>query len=392
MIQIITTYARKHVFESARFYYGMLVLLTGYFLFNRFLQKLLFVYLDLKWSGFKITEGILFALAYGVILISAWYLRNKIPRFVFWCWGGIVLIFLVNEFRFAWGSPDYSLIESFTKSQGYYTAKFTMPILFLGVWSVLKNINSFGKIFIHRLQQFLTINAVFIILGALLGITVFESYPLTGRWGYSGIFEHNSINIIFYGITLMLMLLKLKKQRSIIFLFALCLLLSGQKSGLLYLGLILFIIIVNNIYIRWTLGVLSIIMIITTSFWLPLMISYSTFWRNVYHKHGIFGVIFSTRNENLINIYSSFGEQHKFLDWVFGFPIRFPERVEMMIFDISFFYGLFGLFLSCFFYWKWIPNWPWTIPLAVACFAGGVNEAPLAMLFYGVAVLLMKND
>ena len=67
------------MFESARFYYWVLVVLTSYFLLNRFLQKLSFVYLDNRWIELKVGEGILFGLAYVIILISAWFLRKKIP-------------------------------------------------------------------------------------------------------------------------------------------------------------------------------------------------------------------------------------------------------------------------------------------------------------------------
>ncbi len=212
MLQRLIHCARVNVFESARFYYWVLIVLTFYFLLNRFLQKLSFVYLDNRWTELKIGEGVLFGFAYVVILISARLLRKKIPRYVFWCWGGIVFIFLINEFRFAWGNPDYSLIESLTKSQWYYTAKFTMPMLFWGVWSVLKNANHYGVWFITQLQRFLTINAVLIIAGAVFDVSLFESYPLTSRWGYSGLLFHNSINSIFYGIGLIFLLENRKKN------------------------------------------------------------------------------------------------------------------------------------------------------------------------------------
>ena len=192
MLQRLIHSARVNVFESARFYYWVLVVLTSCFLLNRFLQKLSFVYLENQWIELKVGEGVLFGLAYGIILISAWFLRKKVPRYVFWCWGGIVLIFLINELRFAWGNPDYSLVESLTKSQGYYTAKFTMPLLFWGVWSALKEANHYGLVFITQLQKLLTINAIFLTTGAVLGISLFESYPLSGRWGYSGLLWHRS--------------------------------------------------------------------------------------------------------------------------------------------------------------------------------------------------------
>ena len=251
MLQRLIHSARVNVFESARFYYGVLIVLTSYTLLNRFLKKLSFVYLDHAWNELKIGEGILFGLAYGIILISAWLLRKKIPRYVFGCWGGIVLIFLINEFRFAWDNVNYSLIESLTKTQGYYTAKFTLPLLFWGVWSALKNANHYGRVFILQLQRFLIINAILIIAGAVLGISLFESYPLSGRWGYSGILFHGSFQNIVYGIFLLYLLMQKKKTWGSIVLFGLALLLLGQKAGLLYVFLIFTFGVVANRYLQW---------------------------------------------------------------------------------------------------------------------------------------------
>ena len=89
MLQRLIHSVRVNVFESARIYYWVLVILTSYFLLNRFLQKLSFVYLDNRWIELKVGEGILFGLAYVVILISALFLRKKYPVM---CFGvGVVL-------------------------------------------------------------------------------------------------------------------------------------------------------------------------------------------------------------------------------------------------------------------------------------------------------------
>ena len=96
MLQRLIQSSRVNVFESARFYYWLLIVLTSYFLLSRFLQKLSFIYLDDLWIELKVGEGILFGLAYLVFLISAWFLRKKIPVYVFWCGGGRVLIFFIN--------------------------------------------------------------------------------------------------------------------------------------------------------------------------------------------------------------------------------------------------------------------------------------------------------
>ena len=391
MIQHMTYGARIKVFESARFYYGVLVVLTSYFLVNRFLQKFSYVYLDDRWTALKIGEGILFGLAYGLILISAWLLRKKVPRYVFWCWGGIVLIFLINELRFAWGNPDYSLVESLTKSQGYYTAKFTMPLLFWGVWSVLKNANHYGVVFITQLQRFLTFNAFLIIAGAVFDVSTFESYPLSGRWGYSGFLWHLSFHSIAYGVFLLYLLEQKKKSWGFILLFSLALLLLGQKAGLLYVLLIFTVGVVTNLYFQ--VGIIASVVALFGSapLWLPYVVAISPFWENIYNKHGVWGVLMSLRNENIENIWEIISPLLSVFDVMFGGAIRFPMRVEMMPFDILIFFGITGLFIFILLIFKIVPNWKWSIPILVACFGGGIYESPLGMLLFFVILALVKQ-
>ena len=391
MLQRLIHSARVNVFESARFYYWVLVILTSYFLLNRFLQKLSFVYLDNRWIELKVGEGILFGLAYVVILISAWFLRKKIPRYVFGCWGGIVLIFLINELRFAWGNTDYSLMESLTKSQGYYTAKFTMPLLFWGVWSVLKEVNHYGRVFIHQLQRFLIINAVLIFSGAVFDISLFESYPLSGRWGYSGFLWHLSFHSIVYGVFILYLLEKKKKAWFSIGLFGLALLLLGQKAGLLYVLLIFTLGVITNRFFQAGIIASSLALICSASLWLPYVVSFSPFWENVYNKHGVWGVLLSLRNENIENIWGIISPQLSIFDVMLGGVIRFPIRVEMMPFDILIYFGFLGMFLFVLLLFKIVPHLKWTIPILVACFGGGIYEAPLGMLLFFVTLALVNK-
>ena len=392
MLQQLVHSAKVNMFESARFFYRVLIVLTSYTLLNRFLKKLSFVYLDHSWDELKIVEGILFGLAYGIILVSAWLLRRKIPRYVFVCWGSIVLIFLINEFRFAWGNPHYSLLESLTKSQGYYTAKFTMPLLFWGVWSVLKEANHYGRVFIHQFQRFLTINAVFIIAGAVFCISSFESYPLSGRWGYSGLLFHGSFYNIVYGIFLLYLLEQQKKGWLSIGLFGLALLLLGQKAGLLYVLLIFTLGVVTNRYFQLGIIASGLALVCSASLWLPYVVSFSPFWENVYNKHGVWGVLLSLRNENIENIWGIISPQLSIFDVMFGGAIRFPMRVEMMPFDIFIYFGVLGLFLFVLLLFKMIPHLKWSIPILVSCFSGGIYEMPLGMLVFFLTLALVKKD
>ena len=79
-IQAITTYTRKHVFESARFYYSVLWILIGYAIVREVVQKSAWVFWGEKFLMPREIIGILFFLFACCILLSAWFLRNKIEK------------------------------------------------------------------------------------------------------------------------------------------------------------------------------------------------------------------------------------------------------------------------------------------------------------------------
>lgn len=267
-----------------------------------------------------------------------------------------------------------------------------MPLLFWGVWSVLKNTHHYGSLFAHKLQVFLTANAFLIIAGALLGVSLFQSYPLTGRWGYSGLLWHLNFHCVSYGILLIYLLEKEKKQWLTIFLFGVALALLGQKAGLLYLLLIFVFVVIKNQYFRLCLFGGGVGAVVAAPLWLPYVVSFLPFWENVYHKYGVWGVVFSLRNENIKRIWNEANLDLNFIDALLGSAVRFPVRVEMMPFDILLFSGVTGLFLIGRFFWKLVPSWAWGIPLFVACFAGMLYEAPISFIIYGFIILSSFNS
>ena len=167
----------------------------------------------------------------------------------------------------------------------------------------------------------------------------------------------------------------------------------GQKAGFLYLMLIFIFVIVKNKSLRTTILISSIAGVISAPFWIPFVITYTPFWGQVYDAHGVWGVVFSLRNESIYELFFDSGFRTYFLDWVLGGHGRFPNnKVEMMLFDALAYFGVLGLFIYILFLLKIIPNWTWCIPLIVACFAGGIYEAPLVMVLYVVLLLGIKKQ
>ncbi len=227
-----------------------------------------------------------------------------------------------------------------------------MPILFWGVWSELKEANYYGLIFITQLQRFLTINAILIIAGAVFDVSAFESYPLSGRWGYSGLLWHLSFQSIVYGVFILYLLEQKKKAWFSIVLFGLALLLLCQKAGLLYVLLIFTLGVVTNRYFQVGIIASGLALVCSASLWLPYVVSFSPFWENVYNKHGVWGALLSLMNENIENIWGIISPQLSVFDVMFGGAIRFPTRIEMMPFDILIYFGVLGQIFCNQLFWK----------------------------------------
>jgi len=197
--------------------------------------------------------------------------------------------------------------------------------------------------------------------------------------GYNGLLFHNSINSIFYGIGLIFILEKQKKEWLLIFLFSLTLLLLGQKGGMFYLALIVCFAWIKNKTLHVGFLVVGGLLLLTVQYWIPFIVQYNLFWRNVYEKHGTWGVFFSLRNENIETIFST-TQNFEVINFIAGGIVRFPTRVEIMPFDILLFFGIIGLFLNVLYYWKWPTKKIWYIPLVVACLGGGLYESPMGMI------------
>lgn len=392
MLQRFIQGAKVNVFESARFYNTVLFSISIYFFFNRFIRKLFFIVFDNKLFILKAGEFTLICLAYIALIISAFLLRKKIPAFVFYCWGGIVLLYVINDLYFFFTYAKYDLLYSLFSDRGFYTIKLTFPLLFWGVWGAIENTESYAKGFIVFFERLLVLNALLIFAGFTLKIDLFETYPLSGRWGYSGLFWH-SINSISYGIFLMINVFKEKKSWFLIFLISLCLVLLGQKSGLLYLILIFFFVGMKSLLIRFFSVVIAIVAIISHGVWVPKLVLLSPFWKNVFEDNGSLSILLSLRDQNLKNIWLELGSEIKLIDFLIGSferlkgnPEMTPLRIEMLPFDFLLFYGLAGLILYIIFLNKYIHSWFWATPIIIACFAGGIYEEPVGMLIYGISL------
>ena len=385
MIQRLIHSARVNVFESTRFYYWLILFSVIFSFFKGILNKWVYVHTSIgnEIQALKIISGCLYAMVYFCLICSALFFYRLLEKKAFFYWLIIVIISTAHELNYAVRNLDYDLFYSFTYSQGYFYIKFTLPILFFGVWPALKANLLYGGKILDIIAFLLKINACFIILGALMNLSIMESYPLSGRWGYSGLLYHKSLNNILYGIFLIRHWSSNERNFITTGLYITSLLLLGQKASFLYLLLFVSLVIIKNKTLRVLLVGGAVGGLAMASYWVPFVVKFNPFWHNVYEKYGSLGVVLSLRNENVSRIFESPGNMD-FVSIIFGGISRYPKVIEMFPFDVFIYFGLAGLISSLIFYKYWIPNLKVWIPIIVGIFSGVIYELILGMILLGV--------
>ena len=388
MLQRLIHSARANVFESTRFYYGLLWVLIGYSIVREVIQKFTLVYHTEPYILPREIVGVLFFVFAFCSTISAWFLRKKIDKNILIFVSIISIISLINELRFALEIKEYSLRDSLTTGQLYYVAKIIFPLLFLGFWSLLDNEKIRTAFMIRLIESLFLINAGLILFGGILAeISLMESYPLSGRWGYCGLLLDRVTTQLAYGLLLLHNWSPNKPFYWKNFVFIICLLVSGQKAGFLWLGLFIVFVVIRSSVLRNAIVLLAAAIFAFIPYYIKLLVGLSPFWEKVYEKHGILGVVFSLRNELLWSVFESEKENTSITEVLFGGISRFPTRIEFLPLDLFIYFGFVGLVFFIWFLTYWISPWKWSIPLVVACFAGGVMGSALAVVFLGLFML-----
>ena len=270
----------------------------------------------------------------------------------------------------------------------YYVAKIIFPLLFLGFWSLLDNEKIRTAFMIRLIESLFLLNAGLIFFGGILAdIPLMESYPLSGRWGYCGLLLDRVTTQLAYGLLLLHNWSPNKPLYWKNLVFIICLLVSGQKAGFLWLGLFIVFVVIRSGVLRTAIVLFSAAIFAFIPYYIKALISLSPFWEKVYLEHGIYGSVFSLRNELLRSVLESEKENTTITELFFGGISRYPTRIEFLPLDLFIYFGFFGLVVFIWFLTNWISPWKWSIPLVVACFAGGIMGSALAVVFLGLFML-----
>jgi hypothetical protein len=258
-------------------------------------------------------------------------------------------------------------------------------------------VKSISTSFLNIAENAALVNALCIVLGVFIGNAYFESYPMSERWGYSG-FLSRGYNIIFSSIFLMRGLRAKHFSAFKSSIFSIALLCSGTKAGILAIGLIFLFVIIKSNYTRRIIIGLGGLLVISFPKWIHYVISWSTFWGEVYNHHGAWDIFFSLRNQKAVKLKEAFYTDYDLSAWLIGKTNIDPRIVvESLPFDYFVFFGLIGSVAFGYFFLKWIPSWKTAIPLLIASAGGWYMLTPFAFIVWSLWIneekrLIQKKD
>ena len=371
-------------FKYDRFYFVFLMILTIHLVSRRLLIKLNKINPDFEISFIEYTTAALYAIFYVCCFFSAIILRKRISKKMIYCWGIIVMISVTNElYYFSNRMNPNDILYSIFNGQAHTSIRLSLAILFLNVCSALNESKKLSFRFINIVKQLTIINCVLIFIGIVFNIDIFDSYPSSQRWGYSGVLNRG-YSVIFSSVYLIDLLGKNKKPIPFIVLLSLSLLASGTKAGIFSLLLIILFVWIKSKMKRLLLVFLGTIVGLTSAWKINWLLTFSSFWKDVYAGHGLIGTIFSLRNENINDLMLIVKEEYSIYNWIFGGKVRSEFLwIEILPLDVFAFYGVVGLVVIVYYFVNIIPSWRLSIPLIVGCLNGIMIFSTFSFVFYG---------
>ena len=378
MLQRLIHSARVNVFESARFYSWVVLFLITHNIFRTLTVK---YYISINqsevfWS--KAVVGITIAVVYFFAFVSSLIKWRELNFFMKISWLILLIIGVSNEIIHFVFKDSIDLFSS-VSGQWQTTTTFTLSLLFVTLWSVIARGGNGNKILLNIVERVVVCNALMSITGLIFDLQVFESYPYSGRWGYSGFMFRNTSILLYF----IFIIREWQNGKNILklLLLSFALLISGTKSGIMIFGLLFLLLIIKRPLFRVGGVISSVILMSTINYWVPWLSNKSLFWSQVYNNYGSYGVLFSLRNENFNEFWQIFSNNMSLINILFGGGIRSEVLwIEMLPFDLFCWFGAIGLLVSVCFYLSWIKIWLHSIPLLVSMFSGILVLDPVSMI------------
>ncbi|MEJ6791719.1 MAG: hypothetical protein QNK89_03000 [Lacinutrix sp.] len=346
-------------------------------LLSDFLMKLNLVYQIFPFFRFSGVLKITFQL---YLLLFAF--KNKInKRFVY-----LILIltssFFIGQFFLVKNSIfDNNLLDEFLKGDIYHLNKYFFIILFVAVIKEYSCKIELSKSVINTLIIVLSLNSILILIGFVFDVNLFQSFPGSTRFGYSGLFVKSGESTLLYlliSIYFYIQFLKGKHILPVIY-FVIIALLSGKKIAFLIIPLFYLIHFCiqskyKTVFIFLGVSITGLVLIFKKII-IEYIVSFFPFWEKLLEERGFWTVIFSTRDLNFHRTFDYINQNWLPINYLFGGTSYNHLRIEIDPFDLFVFFGIVGSLSYMFFIYK--------------CFFNVLRNRTIKLLIIGYVVIGM---
>jgi len=339
----------------------------------------------------------IFILGFAIVTVT----RSKLNLLA--SLGLFLISFLIGQFFLSLNFPELLFYENFNSLFKYL---FTL-ILFLLALDIIKNNEHPFRLFKYY-RLILVFNSIVIILGFLLKIEMFKTYPGPWRFGYDGLtLAQNEASYIFiFAITTVYyrrFYLKIKEYFFWVILISS--LLVATKAVYLYLVLLLLFHIVKRVSIR---NILTFGISLLTVGYLLFSTAVNKIFKNsydifmyMYYKGGLWNALLSGRNDYIMDKLAPLVFEHwSFPNFFFGGQDVVSHYIEMGFIDLLLFFGIFGTILYLFIFYSIFKTIPFprdfkiffgiSLTIIIAT-AGHFFESGIAGLHFIFLLLINRN-
>ncbi|PQV49658.1 hypothetical protein CLV33_103296 [Jejuia pallidilutea] len=218
----------------------------------------------------------------------------------------------------------------------YIFILFTLPLL-----NYSYKVNN--EVFIKRLKiffkYFILLNAVFVLLGFLFEIKIFQTYQYSTRFGFNGVLLSQGFTPFFYlcGTTIFW----ISKDNKMLITVLILSLMSGLKGAYFAEFFLLTLLVLSNQEFNKRIKI-KIVAFLSILFITFLLILFSTpLFERIIESEGLMTAVFSYRTDNLLTLFNQITPEN--YNIFIGALKLETVRLEMQVFDVILFFGIVGL-------------------------------------------------
>lgn len=261
----------------------------------------------------------------------------------------LIVCFFIGQFFLVKNSVfQNNFLDEVLRGDIYHLNKYIFIILFVSIIERYKNKAKLSKSIVKMVILILGINSLLVLYGFIFNYDLFQSFPGSKRFGYSGLFLKSGESVLLYLLASIYFYIQYLNGKSIlpVIYFVFIAILSGKKIAFLILPLfyIVHFCLQSKYKTHFRISgvlILSLILIFKRKI-IEVLVEFFPFWESLLEEKGFWTVVFSTRDLNFSKTLDFISTYWTPVNYLFGGTNYNHLRIEIDPFDLFVFFGLIG--------------------------------------------------